>query len=65
LLKPSVHPKTEGRIARQVVLVEEMGRNNHPDAAAIGREMLATLPTSLGPLRHPLRIECEARGVSG
>jgi hypothetical protein len=57
--------ETEGRIARQVVFVEEMGRNNHPDAAAMGREILATLQTSLGPLRHPLRMRRKAHGARG
>ena len=57
--------ETEERIARQVVLVEEVGRDNHPHMASMGREMLAALQTSLELIRHPLRIEREAHGVRG
>ena len=35
------------RVARQEQIIEEMDRDNHPEAAAMGRAVLATLRRSL------------------
>lgn len=47
----------EARVARQLVLIEELERDNHPEAAAVARAVLATLQTTLGLMRDHLRTE--------
>lgn len=38
----------EQRVARQLAIIEEMRRDNHPSAEAVAREVLVTLGHSLG-----------------
>ena len=52
----------EERVARQIAIVEEMDRDNHPQAAAMARVVLATLQATLALMRGHLR---EARGLGG
>jgi hypothetical protein len=53
----------EERVARQLAIIEEMDRDNHPKAAAMAREVLVTLQTILDLMRgHHLRMERETRG---
>ena len=47
----------EARIARQIAVIEEMDRDNHPEAAARGRQVLVTLQRTLDLAREHLRIE--------
>ena len=42
----------EVRIARQREIVEEMDRDNHPNAAATARRVLAVMEDSLRLLQH-------------
>ena len=53
----------EERVARQLAIVEEMDRDDHPEAAAMAREVLATLRSTLDLMRGHLRTEREARGL--
>ena len=53
----------EVRVARQLVIIEEMDRDNHPEAAAMGRVVLVTLQATLDLMRGHLRMEREARGL--
>jgi hypothetical protein len=53
----------EVRVARQLVIIEEMDRDNHPEAAAMGRVVLVTLQATLDLMRRHLRTEREARGL--
>ncbi|MBL6459469.1 hypothetical protein JMJ55_29595 [Belnapia sp. T6] len=52
----------EGRVARQIAIVEQMNGDNRPEAAAAARTLLVTLETTLDLMREHLRIEREARG---
>ncbi|MBL6454571.1 hypothetical protein JMJ55_04490 [Belnapia sp. T6] len=52
----------EERVTRQLAIIDEMDRDNHPEAAAIARVVLATLQTTLDLMREHLRMECKARG---
>lgn len=45
----------EARVARQQRIVEEMERDNHPAAAAMGRTLLATLKKSLALSRNHVK----------
>ena len=47
----------EVRIARHLVLIEELDRYGHPEAAAEGRELVATLQRILDLTRTHLRFE--------
>lgn len=47
----------EALIARQLAVVEELDRDNHPEAAAKGRVLLATLLQTIGLMREHLRLE--------
>ncbi len=51
------------RIARQHAIIDEMDRNNHPEAAAMAKMVLATLQAPLDLMRERLRMECEAVGI--
>ena len=46
----------EARIRRQREIVEEMDRDNHPDAAAMGRRTLAVMEQTLRVLRQHLDL---------
>jgi hypothetical protein len=41
----------EKRVARQIVIIEEMDRDNHPEAAAMARVVLVTLQNTLSLMR--------------
>lgn len=43
--------EAEARIARQAEIIAEMERDNHPEAAAVGRGVLATFQNTLEALR--------------
>ena len=53
----------EQRVARQVALIEEMDRDNQPDAAVRARVVLETLQVTLALMREHLRVERKARGL--
>ena len=56
-------PEGEERVARQIVIIEEMDRDNHLQAVATARVVLGTLRTTLDLMREHLRMEREARGL--
>ena len=45
----------EERLARQMTIVQGLERNNHPEAAALGRKVLETIRSSLDLSKHHLR----------
>lgn len=47
----------EARVARQLGVIEELDRDNHPEAAATAREMLAALQHTLDLMREHLSIK--------
>ena len=64
LAKAECHvAKGERLIARQRSLIEEMDRDNHLQAAALARDVLATLEASLVLMRSGAR-QCEKEGLT-
>lgn len=55
--------EAEARITRQIAIIGEMDRDNHPQAAALGRAVLATYRQTLDILRTQLRQLREAEGA--
>jgi hypothetical protein len=45
----------EKRVARQERIVAELDRDNHPEAAALGRKVLGTMHASLDLMKLHLR----------
>ena len=56
--------EAEEHVAHLVGIVEELDRDNHPEAADRARKVLATLRQSLKLSRDHLRREREGRGLA-
>ncbi|MDO9712490.1 hypothetical protein [Paracraurococcus lichenis] len=55
----------EKRVARQISIIEELDRDNHPEAAARARAMLETLRETLELARAHVQRARETRGLGG
>ncbi|WP_207540697.1 hypothetical protein [Sabulicella rubraurantiaca] len=53
----------EERVTRQRAIVEELERDNHPEAAALGRATLETFLATLEQMREHLRLERKRYGL--
>ena len=55
--------EAEGHVAHLLAIIEELDRDNHPEAAGRARKVLVTLRRSLELSRAHLRRERERRGL--
>ncbi|MBL6081856.1 hypothetical protein JMJ56_28120 [Belnapia sp. T18] len=53
----------EQRVARQLLIIEEMDRDNHRDAT-MARKLLVALETTLDLMREHLRLKREAQDLN-